>query len=93
MKISRLFQIDWGFWLVVLLVVGFIAFIAVAIGSTIYAEQKFQSTYPVGSAVQLKGLNIKGNVVNFNNNQVTILVTDTAGQTHQLTTEAKLLTK
>lgn len=66
----------------------------IAVYKSISDEQKIQDTFPAGSPVVLKNLDIKGNVSNYTGNStVNILVIDKLGQSHVITVEMSLLTK
>ena len=67
-------------------------------GSLIYKSiseaERIQNTFPAGSPVVLKNLDIKGNVAGYTgNNTVNILVIDKLGQSHTITAEMSLLAK
>ena len=67
-------------------------------GSLIYKSisenERIQNTFPTGSPIVLKNLDIKGNVAGYTgNNTVNILVIDKIGQSHTITVEMSLLTK
>jgi len=94
MKISNLFyNFDWFTSLVFLFLILFFGGIGTAVTCSIYQQHKLETEFPIGSAVQLKGLNIKGNVSKIEGDNVTILVTDSFGELQTVTADVKLLTK
>lgn len=99
MKISRWYQdFNWGgFWIITLFVVIIGGLIA-SVAFPMYRQHKIESKFPVGSAIQLKGLDIKGNVseytgADFLSQQVVILVMDKSGEQQKITVDTKLLQK
>ena len=65
-----------------------------AIFTSINNEQKIQDTFPAGSPVVLKNLDIKGNVSGYApGSTVNILVIDKLGQSHVINVEMSLLSK
>lgn len=88
------------------ILVGFLATIAVCgvlaglifggsvIFKSINEQQKIKDTFPAGSPVVLRNLDIKGNVSKYTDRgDVDILVTDKNGQLQIINVNPKLLTK
>jgi len=88
------------------ILIGFLATVAICavviglvfggtvIFKSINEQQKIKNTFPSGSPVVLKNLDIKGNVREYTGDgRVNILVIDKTGESHTITTDMNLLTK
>jgi hypothetical protein len=96
MKISNISIVGVLFFLLIAIsVVGVGALIAIPL----YNQHKIEQQFPIGTSVQLRGLDIKGNVSQyvagggFTSENVQILVIDKFGHGQIITVNANLLTK
>jgi len=93
MKVKNIL-LRFGFTIVVFAVALGLVYGGVAFVKSINEIQRIEKTFPAGSPVALKNLDIKGNVSGYTgNNTVIILVIDKLGESHTITTDMNLLTK
>ncbi len=93
MKIKTLLT---GFLLTILIAVVIcgLAWGGKSIYDSISSQEKIENTFPAGSPIVLKNLDIKGNVARYTGDRtVNILVIDKLGQSHIITVEMTLLAK
>ena len=93
MKIKNIL-LGFGFTILVVAAAFGLVYGGAVIVKSINENARIQNTFPAGSPIALKNLDIKGNVARYTGaNTVDILVIDKIGQSHTITVDMNLLTK